>query len=436
MKIFGLIEKFKSLIGVRQSSAPTPGTNESAFYVNTNGDPGFVKDASDVETVSHLPTSTQKLAFTTASASDAAVTIPNSGTLPNTTEASALAAGLISTHNNKTGVHDVGSGDIVGTDKIQTLTGKKYDCGTASSSNAILLPSKAGESGALATESSLFYDSTAKKAKVYYDSKWNVIGGGLIVTPVTHTVTTLASGKHYLIDMSGASADITVTLPSGATESVVRVTATGNATNGWRVIVDANGSEKIAYDSAQYDSAKIIYADQWAEFSWDSNDSQWIVNDASSPLNGTFSGAIEVTGLITAAAGIKLPTSGGTASTLDFYEEYTLSSNILYVDSASQGFGIKVIRVGKAVTITNTVYATGTKVNTTRPIVQAGLPERFCPTQDVFAPWPVRDNSAWATGLIWIAANGDIQFYNANFAAWTASGDCSIERGSASYVIT
>jgi hypothetical protein len=258
MKIFGLIEKFKSLVGVRQSSAPTPGTNEAAFYINTNGDPGFVKDASDVETVSHLPTSTQKLAFTTASASDAAVTIPNSGTLPNTTEASALAAGLISTHNNKTGVHDVGSGDIVGTDKVQELTNKKITGGTADATHKWTPPKETTtnlDDLTSRTEGEIAFDSTTKQLKTYNGTSW-VAGSGDVAGPASSVDNSIArfdgiGGKTlqgYTADTPTASDTGVLTLPKTSSQLVLgatnTVTISGVAPAASRVysIQDAGGN--------------------------------------------------------------------------------------------------------------------------------------------------------------------------------------------------
>jgi len=261
-------------------------------------------------------------------------------------------------------------------------------------------------------------------------------GGGLVVevldAPATSGVD-LVAGKHYIV--TGLTADTTLNLPVGASESAWRVSVLGNNTSGFRVTLHAAGSDTIGWDgTTTYSDAKIVYADTWVEGSW--RTTYWAIDDASSPLSGTFSGAIEFTGVVTASAGIKLPTSGGTPGTLDFYEEYTLSSNILYVDNAAQAFGIKVIRVGKTVTLTNTVYASGTKVNTTNPTVQQSLPARFRPATEIYAPWVVRNNGTFVTGAIWIKTDGSILFYNAGLAAWTGSGDCSIERGSISYVLT
>ena len=136
-------------------------------------------------------------------------------------------------------------------------------------------------------------------------------------------------------------------------------------------------------------------------------------------------------------ASVYIPAATDTvAGLLSSYEEYTLTSNILNLDNVAQSFGIKLVKIGNTVTLTNTVYATGTKVNTNDPIVQQSLPIRFRPLAEIYAPWSVYNNNVWVTGAIRIETDGSISFKNAGFGAWTGSGACAVERGSISYVLT
>jgi hypothetical protein len=178
------------------------------------------------------------------------------------------------------------------------------------STSQLNIPAGTEAQRATGVQGDIRYNTTAAAFEGHNGSAWKGLGGGgLIVTPVNHTVTTLDSGKHYLIDMSGASADVTVTLPAGAAESALRVSVLNNATSGFRVTLARNGSDTIAYDSVTtYTDAKIVYADQWVELSW--RTTYWVIDDASSPLNGTFSGAFTTTGPYTPQGGIVGNTTG------------------------------------------------------------------------------------------------------------------------------
>ena len=93
MKIYGLIEKGKALLLKRQSSAPSPDTDESGFYLDSSGDPIYVKDASDVETTDEVVLRTNTLTLTNKT-----LTTPTIGdfTNANHTHADAANGGTVS----------------------------------------------------------------------------------------------------------------------------------------------------------------------------------------------------------------------------------------------------------------------------------------------------------------------------------------------------
>jgi hypothetical protein len=173
-----------------------------------------------------------------------------------------------------------------------------------------------------------------------------VTGAGTFETvAIDHTYAgTIVAGKHYLVDMSGASADKTLTLPAGASKAEVKFTVTGNHNNGWRVVVDGYSTEKILWEDTQYDDAKIMYANAWAQFSWDVNDSQWIVTDASSPMTGTFSGSLGISGNLQVNS-IK-PYSGNVVvfneegNDVDLRVEGDTDTYLLFVDGGQSYVGI------------------------------------------------------------------------------------------------
>jgi hypothetical protein len=130
------------------------------------------------------------------------------------------------------------------------------------------------------------------------------------------------------------------------------------------------------------------------------------------------------------------PASATSAGTLKYYAEYSHTSNILYLDTAAQAIGLEFTRAGNKVTVTNKTYATGTKINTTKPTVQQSIPVQFRPlTSTVYIPWSVRNNDTFEVGYMSIDTSGAVVFERGTFAAWTGSGTCAIERCSGSYLI-
>jgi len=98
--------------------------------------------------------------------------------------------------------------------------------------------------------------------------------------------------------MTGVNALRTITLPAGAAEAVVKISCVNNTSATYPLTIDGNGTEKIFYNATQNLNVNFPYAEQWCELSWDTNDSQWIVNDGSTPLSGTWSGSLDITGAL------------------------------------------------------------------------------------------------------------------------------------------
>lgn len=93
-----------------------------------------------------------------------------------------------------------------------------------------------------------------------------------------------------------------------------------------------------------------------------------------------------------ASFGWKLPTTGGTAATLDFYETYTYSiqNADLGVNTGSGTFSstsgtLRVTRVGKLVTVTLDAFTTTTASNVSgiQLLSNAALPARFLPANQM-----------------------------------------------------
>jgi hypothetical protein len=95
---------------------------------------------------------------------------------------------------------------------------------------------------------------------------------------------------------------------------VVQVTVKNNPYPTYKLIVDGNGSEKIWYNDTANDNVEFGYQEMTATFAWDSNDSHWLVSVSQTPLSGTWSGSLDMTGTLkvdtisehTSAAGVTI----------------------------------------------------------------------------------------------------------------------------------
>jgi hypothetical protein len=129
------------------------------------------------------------------------------------------------------------------------------------------------------------------------------------ISTTTPSVDPLATTKHYIVDMSTSTGDITLNLPALAAGSVIELSIINNKTNGYRATLHAAGSDTIAYDDVTtYTDAKVVYPNVWLRLV--SRTTYWVIEDCSMPLTGTFSGPITFTGAITASAGIVGKTDG------------------------------------------------------------------------------------------------------------------------------
>jgi hypothetical protein len=184
-----------------------------------------------------------------------------------------------------------------------TLTNKYFDGGTASSTNKLKLPNDTyANLVALAgkEEGQLYYATDTDKIYSFDGTNLKVDGGGLLTVPKSFSDGdfTAEAGKHYLVDMTGVNALRTITLPAGTAEAVVKISCVNNTSTTYPLTIDGNGTEKIFYNATQNLNVSFPYAEQWCELSWDTNDSQWIVNDGSTPLSGTWSGSLDITGAL------------------------------------------------------------------------------------------------------------------------------------------
>jgi len=131
------------------------------------------------------------------------------------------------------------------------------------------------------------YDSTVSKFRLAGGAS----GGGFTLVPADHTFSgTLASGKHYLFDLSGASSDVSASIEEGGTNKKTRVSVLGNQDNGYALTVNRSGSDQIYYDGLTDTSAKLVLPNSWMQLNWDGDNSYYTIDDPST----TFKGALEL----------------------------------------------------------------------------------------------------------------------------------------------
>jgi hypothetical protein len=133
-------------------------------------------------------------------------------------------------------------------------------------------------------EGETYFDSVSGKLLQYKGGLWKPLGGGLDTVETTYASpppNPMASGSHYLIDMTSACGNLTVRLPAGAAGDVIRVSVWGQSTSGKYVTVIPNGAEIIWYNETSNASKIIGQTSNWTEFIFDVGKG-WITNDSSS----------------------------------------------------------------------------------------------------------------------------------------------------------
>jgi hypothetical protein len=132
---------------------------------------------------------------------------------------------------------------------------------------------------------------------------------------------------------------------------------------------------------------------------------------------------------------IKLPTSGGTSTALNYYEEATQSNTFSGIWASAQSFTIYFTRIGKMVNCTiGTVEATA---NTASFItLDTVLPTRFRPRTLLYQPVIVTDNGVAITGMMQIGTGGTVYIVTIPGANFTGSGTSGLAGTSLSWQVT
>jgi hypothetical protein len=138
----------------------------------------------------------------------------------------------------------------------------------------------------------------------------------------------------------------------------------------------------------------------------------------------------------TTISNLYLPTSGGTASPLNYYEEYF---NNTYTLAGPWGANavfcvVYLVRLGRIVHIGIT-STTGSSTSTSTNIYVTGnLPSRFCPSiTQWYIPMIVINNNTYVCGNATISSGGTFYIYLTGGATYT--GTCGINYSTASWII-
>lgn len=136
-------------------------------------------------------------------------------------------------------------------------------------------------------------------------------GGGLVPQPITIANFSgspkkfaAESGKLYLIDMAGAAEQYTITAPAGATGVNFAVQVKNNENTTYLLAIEGfGGTGNLWYNDENQTSIKFAYVEMRVDFAWFSTGSHYLCAVSQTPVSGTFSGDLVLTGSLTTGAG-------------------------------------------------------------------------------------------------------------------------------------
>ena len=134
------------------------------------------------------------------------------------------------------------------------------------------------------------------------------------------------------------------------------------------------------------------------------------------------------TSAITMATSLYLPTSGGTSSALEYYEELTHSSSWTYTGATIPSFNFLLRRIGKMVSIQLTTMGVAYK-NTggaSKLTLTTALPTRFRPSESIYMPISIEVNANTSHRTIVITSAGVIEIGDVNTSAFAINTDLRV----------
>jgi hypothetical protein len=266
---------------------------------------------------------------------------------------------------------------------------------------------------------------------IYHDGTYNILRFS------THTAGELMYLGTDKFVISGVYLEVTngrIDLSNG-TSNLINFKTAGSAVPAFTS--RSAGTKLVLYDSlsgSAVDYALGITTDVfWSSVATTSKSFKWY---GGTTLAATLTGG----GLFTLVGGLVLPNAdGGTAATMDHYEEYSASASVSGGSFTNpQTFNIKLVRVGNVVTFTadelkvaasgtSNYYATGFNV----------ILARLAPANPIYIPIRVRNNDAGQLGMLYIGNDTSFSIYfNIDGTTNnTNSGNCGHYAFSVSYSI-
>jgi len=428
----------KHVIGIAASdgSLPIGSTSDGTYSAGnitgssnisvTNGSHTITLDTAQNITTSSTPTfaniidsglTATRLVATNASKQLQSVTISNANGTNNSFSGSTLACTMTqdlqtSATPSFTGLNGNGILQyVIGTisQSLTTVTGSGTTF-TSAMAGGLLIPAK-GEATVIQTFNSAtsltVYKSQTIAAGSQYTIFYTLGSNGFAISPYgTMLLRTLGSG---LQSTTGLTLQL---VPNGGGGSYNVDIDTYNSPytqpcNGRLQFTDNNFGANFSYFS------KIQGADTNALQRLFQVSADKTVTTFNNILDTTTTGDANFAGTVTIGTGLLLPTSGGTPTLLDYYEEYIHTTTWSGPITTTGNTTVRIVRIGKNVTIQLPQF-TGTGNNTnTKLLMNTNIPTQFRPSSDI--AW----ESAW---IIVMGANmiGEFRIFTSGQCAFNS----------------
>jgi len=247
-------------------------------------------------------------------------------------------------------------------------------------------------------------------------------------TTNTTTVNSIAPAASRVYSIQDLGAAGNVVLAEGTTAKNIAFDITGST-----------DAKTMTLVSSHTDDRSITFPDATGTLVTLENPQAF--TDATDATNATTAaittaGGLGVAKKLYVGTGIYVPTTGGTASELNFYEKTTLATTLTGIWAADQAITFRIERIGSTVTISwdGTVAAVNAAATVT---INDAFLARFRPSANMYIPIGVLDNSVETSGwCVFTAATGLMVFSVGAFANYTNANNGGILGGSISFTQT
>lgn len=293
--------------------------------------------------------------------------------------------------------------------------------------NPYILNSGASNGNILVGNSSGGYTSTTLSS-----------GGNINVTSGDGSITLSTNSNLNTDDVQTKTLNVIADSlsPSVTNPGHINLRALSNSNCHFHTYVNTDAVPCLSLETFSHDNLALNfdahYSGAWLSSDAGSNYQLYKVGDVMSlryasgvPVGNTitWNNALSVgtNGLCTIGQGLRLPTTGGTATTLNYYEEATV--NTTTSGALSVAVTLYITRVGRQVTISiPAVSGTASSTNKIIYVNNVTLPSRFHPNDDIVYPVLVSEAGVVQTGSLVIAdfLGIEVNKLGGNFTSGTA----------------